>query len=101
MNFLKRLTKQAELDRLTDTRGGENIISSVNAVVSAFLGLLTAGVTILAIFIAYKFFTADDDTKRKNAKNQLIYAIIGIVALVALLVLTPNVVTWIKNSVQG
>ncbi len=78
-----------------------NIISTVNTVISAFLGLLTAGVTILAIFLAYKFFTADDDTKRKNAKNQLIYAIIGIVALVALLVLTPNVVTWIKNSVKG
>ena len=71
----------------------DTIIKTVNTVISAFLGLLTAGVMILAIFIAYKFFTADDDTKRKNAKNQLIYAIIGIVALVALLVLTPNVVT--------
>ena len=101
MNFFKRLTTQAELDRLTDTRGGENIISSVNAVVSAFLGLLTAGVTILAIFIAYKFFTADDDTKRKNAKQQLIYAIIGIVVLIALMIFAPMVVSAVGDSLKN
>ena len=100
MNFFNKLRPLADL--VAGDKGNlDTIIKTVNTVISAFLGLLTAGVTILAIFIAYKFFTADDDTKRKNAKNQLIYAIIGIVALVALLVLTPNVVTWIKSSVQG
>ena len=54
-----------------------SIISTINSVISAGLGILTAGIIILAIFIAYKFFTADDDGKRKNAKAQLIYAIIG------------------------
>ncbi|MBQ7973695.1 MAG: hypothetical protein IJ295_01925, partial [Clostridia bacterium] len=62
------------------------------------LGLLPAGVVILAIFIAFKFFTADDDSKRKNAKNQLIYCIIGIVVLVALLILAPIVIDLIKDT---
>ena len=62
----------------------ESIINTINGVVSGALGILTAGVVILAIFIAFKFFTADDDTKRKNAKSQLIYCIIGIIVLIAL-----------------
>lgn len=76
----------------------ESIISTVNGVVSAALGILTAGVVILAIFIAFKFFTADDDTKRKNAKSQLIYCIIGVIVLLALLILAPNVIDMIKKA---
>lgn len=78
----------------------ESIISTVNGVVSAALGILTAGVVILAIFIAFKFFTADDDTKRKNAKSQLIYCIIGIIVLLALLILAPNVIDMIKKALE-
>ncbi len=75
-----------------------SIISTVNGVVSAALGILTAGVTILAIFIAYKFFTADTDDKRKNAKAQLIYAIIGVIVLLALLIFVPTVITTVSGS---
>lgn len=78
----------------------ESIISTVNGVVSAAIGILTAGVVILAIFIAFKFFTADDDTKRKNAKAQLIYCIIGIIVLLALLILAPNVIDMIKKALE-
>ena len=78
----------------------DTIIKNVNTVVSAAIGILTAGVVILAILIAFKFFTADDDTKRKNAKAQLIYCIIGIIVLLALLILTPNVITMIKGVLK-
>lgn len=76
----------------------ESIISTVNGVVSAAIGILTAGVVILAIFIAFKFFTADEESKRKNAKAQLIYCIIGIIVLLALLILAPNVIDMIKKA---
>ncbi len=82
-------------DKLND------IIGTINSVVSTALGILTAGVTILAIFIAYKFFTADTDDKRKNAKAQLIYAIIGVVVLLALLIFVPTVIETVKNSIGG
>lgn len=78
----------------------ESIIDVVNSVVSSAIGILTAGVVILAIFIAFKFFTADDDTKRKNAKAQLIYCIIGIIVLLALLILAPNVVNMIEKALE-
>ena len=95
MNFFKYLLPAAVGD--PDTSNLDAVISNINTIITAALGILTAGVVILAIFIAYKFFTADDDTKRKNAKSQLIYAIIGIVVLIALMIFAPMVV----NAVSG
>ena len=92
--LLKPLEDPFTAAELTD------MISKINTVITAALGLLTAGVVILAVFIAFKFFTADDEGKRKNAKNQLIYCIIGIVVLVALLILAPNIVTMIKDTIK-
>ncbi len=77
-----------------------DIISNINKVISTGIGIITTGVIILAIFIAFKFFTADDDTKRKNAKSQLIYCIICIVILLALLILAPTVTTAIKDALD-
>ncbi len=75
----------------------QSVIDVVNGVVSVALGILTAGVVILAIFIAFKFFTADEESKRKNAKAQLIYCIIGIIVLIALLIIAPQIVDAIKK----
>lgn len=77
-----------------------NIISTINAVISSAIGIVTAGVVILAIFIAFKFFTAEDDGKRKNAKAQLIYAIIGIVVLIALLIFVPTITGAIEKALE-
>ena len=80
------------------TNNLSSIIEQINSVVSVALGLVTTGVIILAIFIAYKFFTAEDEGKRKNAKQQLIYAIIGVVVLLALLALAPNITKGIADA---
>ena len=80
-----------------DTGSLTSIVNTITAVISSAVGIVTAGVVILAIFIAFKFFTAEDDGKRKNAKAQLIYAIIGIVVLIALLIFVPV----IKDVIQG
>lgn len=76
----------------------ENIIGTINTVISAGLGIITTGVIILAIFIAIKFFTADDKDKRANAKSQLIYCIIGIIVLLAMIILAPQITNAIKNA---
>lgn len=80
-----------------DTGSLTSIVNTITTVISSAVGIVTAGVVILAIFIAFKFFTAEDDGKRKNAKAQLIYAIIGIVVLIALLIFVPV----IKDVIQG
>ena len=82
----------------SNTSSLSSIIKVINNVISAALGLLTTGVIILAIFIAYKFFTAEDDAKRKNAKAQLIYAIIGIIVLIALMIFAPTITTAVQNN---
>lgn len=83
-----------------DTKSLDGIIKTINTVISSAVGIVTAGVVILAIFIAFKFFTAEDDGKRKNAKSQLIYAIIGIVVLIALLIFIPTITGAIESALE-
>lgn len=75
------------------------IVNTVNTVISVVLGLLTAAIVILAIGLAYKFFSAEDDGKRKNAKQQLIYAIIGVIVLIALLIAAPLITEAVKGAI--
>ncbi len=98
MNLFKSLQPMSGSNLKTEDL--TSIINTINGVVSAALGILTAGVVILAIFIAFKFFTADDDSKRKNAKSQLIYAIIGIIVLIALLIFVPNIVKMVADTLN-
>ena len=81
-----------------DTGNLKIIVSTIQNVMYALFGLLTVGAVVLAIIIAYKFFTASDEAKRKNAKAQLIYAIIGIIALVVLLIFMPRLVALISSA---
>lgn len=75
------------------------IVETISNVLGIALGLIAAAVVILAIFIAFKFFTADTDDKRKNAKQQLIYAIIGIIVLFALIALKQPIMDAITQAV--
>lgn len=98
MNFFKSLMEGSNLLGENDTKPIEDAIKTVQGVISAALGIMTVGVIVIAVFIAYKFFTADTDDKRKNAKAQLIYAIIGVVVLLALLIFAPQLTTLIGNA---
>ncbi len=84
-----------------DSTNVKTVVSTINSVISVVLGLLLTGVVILTISIAYRFFTASTEDKRKNAKAQLIYAIIGIIALVALLIFAPQIVNLVQNTVTN
>jgi uncharacterized membrane protein YidH (DUF202 family) len=64
----------------------ENIINQVKGVANIVLGIISVGVVFLAIFVGYRFMTADSDDKRKEAKAQLIYAIIGVIVAVGLVI---------------
>ena len=75
------------------------IVDTISNVLGIALGLIAAAVVILAIFIAFKFFTADTEDKRKNAKQQLIYAIIGIIVLFALIALKQPIMDAITQAV--
>ncbi len=100
------MTKSFNLKPMADlgtisTGNLTKIVNAIQSVMTALFGLLTVAAVVLAIVIAYRFFTASDEGKRKNAKAQLIYAIIGIVVLVVLLIFAPQLVTLVTNSAQG
>lgn len=92
MNFLANLLATMKTNDL------KTIIDNVNTAITVVFGLLTAGIVILAIMLAIKFFTAETEDKRKNAKQQLIYAIIGVIVLVALLALAPVITGLIEEA---
>jgi len=103
MNFFNSLMSSTGVSKLGSADSSlndlKNIIDNIKTIISVGLGLVTAGVVILSIFIAYKFFTADSEDKRKNAKAQLIYAIIGVVVLIALMIFAPMIVKSVEGAI--
>ncbi len=78
----------------------EKIITTIRTVATSIFGLLAIAMVAVAIMLAYKFFTASEEGKRKNAKAQLIYAIIGLIALVILLAFTGPLIDLIKTAME-
>jgi len=77
-----------------------SIITTIKTVATSIFGLLAIAMVVVAIMLAYKFFTASEEGKRKNAKLQLIYAIIGLIALVLLLAFTGPIMTLIGKAME-
>ena len=80
---------------------GENIVSEAERiaglVTNIILAIMGVGVLCVGIYLAFKMVTAVDDTKRKDAKKQLIYAGAGLIGIVLLIVLWNFVITDLIN----
>ena len=102
MNFIQNLlgdiVSNGDINNATSAMTG--LANTINQVAMIIFGLLTIGLVGVAIFLAFKMFTASDDTKRKNAKGQMIYAIIGVVILLVMLILTPVITNAIGNALD-
>ena len=101
MNFIKNLlagsiVNSSDINAASSAMKG--LASTINGVAMTIFGLLTIGLVGVAIFLAFKMFTASDEQKRKNAKGQMIYAIIGVVILLVMLILTPVISNAIQNA---
>ena len=72
-------------------------LEQVNEILSGiFTGIIIVGAACLlvyAVYIAFKLAKAEDDGKRKEAKNHLMWAIIGLVAAITLVGLINTVLT--------
>jgi uncharacterized membrane protein YidH (DUF202 family) len=73
--------------------GSGAALSAIGEGVNAILSIVTALATVFAVYIAWQFIKAEDDGKRKQAKTQLIWTIVGIIAIV--------VITMIADAVIG
>lgn len=69
----------------------EEIKTYINYFVIAFLAIIALGGIVFAIWVALKMVRAADEQKRKEAKNHLIFAIVGIIGAVLIFVLITTV----------
>ncbi len=97
MNLLRNLMGKDRSDGIT-ANDLKTIQDSINNVVTVVFSFLALAAVIVAIMLAYKFFTATDEGKRKNAKMQLIYSIIAVIVLVILSVVIPQVINSLKSA---
>jgi len=64
-------------------------------VTNSILDIVFSGTVIFGIYIGWQFMRAEDEGKRKNAKNQLFYTVLGCVAVVLLIFITS---TFLGNA---
>ena len=64
----------------------------VGVAMAVLLGICGMLVTFYAVWIGYKFATSKDDGARANAKSQLIYALVGVLSIVIVIVLFQAVI---------
>lgn len=102
MNFIRNLLASTiSIDYANASKGVSGLAETINSIATTIFGLLVLGMVGVAIFLAFKMFTAADETKRKNAKGQLIYAIIGVVILLVMLILVPIISDAITSAINS
>ena len=93
MDFLRNL-----LLTTTPPNGGDlhavltPVLDAVHFIANGILGLLALVAVFFIIWVGFKMARADDDSKRQNAKKQLIFAIIGVLVIVFLLIMWNGVI---------
>lgn len=71
---------------------GSKVYSIVVNIIGWILTFAGVGIAIYAIYLAIVFFRADSAEKREEAKKRLIYAVIGVVAAIALVLIVKFVI---------
>ena len=69
----------------------DNISSPLNALMIGVLVIIALAAVVFAIYVGFRLAKAEDDGKRKEAKQQLLWSIIAVVVCVAMAVLITAV----------
>ena len=94
----KGISDVRKIEDYNELKLGE-IVGAVDDIIGVILQILLALVGVFACYVAWQFIKAEDDGKRKQAKQQLIYCFIAIVG-VALLNLVATIVLRLVQSDQ-
>ena len=98
MGILGGLLGDAETSFLSTLTQIEEIVTTIKLVFFALVGTL---LVFFAIWVGYKMAKAEDDGKRKEAKTQLIYAIIGLVGIIALSAMFGIILPQISGALSS
>ena len=64
-----------------------HVVTVINIVMNTLMGLFSALAFLFLIYIGFRLAKAEDESKRKEAKKQMIYTIVAIVGVIVLIVL--------------
>jgi len=86
--------------------GATATLVHVNHFVNAIIMVLTTAAVVFAVWLGWQLMKAEDDAKRKQAKAQLLYTLIGVIAiilvnLVITAVLDQLIRSGLKNTLPG
>jgi len=62
------------------------VIRTIQIVMTSLLALLGMAAIVFAIYVGFRLASAEDEGKRKEAKKQLLWTIIAVIAVVLLIV---------------
>jgi len=68
-----------------------SIATPLNYVMIAVLAVVALGAIAFAVYVAFRLAKAEDDSKRKEAKQQLLWSIIAVLATIGIFVLITTV----------
>jgi len=74
------------------------VATMIRGVVTGLLGLFTLLAVLFFIYIGFRLAKAEDESKRKEAKKQMIYSVVAIIGVVILIVLFNTI---IMNQIIG
>jgi len=81
------------------------IIGLINSLLGPLLGIVGAAGTIYCVVLGVKYAKAEEEQDRMKAKQALKNAIIGFilifVLLLALKILTPNLISWVNKNADA
>ena len=75
-----------------------SVLGAIDLIMSSLIKIITLGASVLAMFVGWKMMSAEDDGKRKQAKTQLIYAIVGVIGVILINLLGTAAIGFIKPA---
>ena len=98
MNTLWQLLGSGAGTTITDVTG--QVHDYVRWITLAFLTLAGIFVLFFAIYVGWRMAKAEDDGKRKDAKMQLIYSLVGLVSIIVIIVVLQVILPLLHGTVQ-
>ena len=86
-------------DRLTgDYAQIVNVLGAIGEMVGVVLNVLSNAAILFAMYLGWKLMSAEDDAKRKNAKQQLVYTLVAVAGVILLNVIISAVINQLITT---
>ena len=102
MNFVIPNLTKVPVDVATGSQidnAASHVMNSISQIINTLLSIMSALATVFAVYVGWQLMKAEDDGKRKQAKTQLMYTVIGVVGIVLIQTLATAILGGIiKNN---